>query len=458
MSKPLAYFRRLRWLVVVGAAVTGTMVAVLLGAGSASSAGNNTITLSYFLASFDGQGTTNYTAEATNSNGDPIQFTWSLTLGTRECGSGVGPAVVTGQATAGVQTAQYGYDHTNCPDAIAGAATITLSMQDINFGQQGFACTVVYSQGALANDDPPVGQNNPPTTSTNCGGTTTTSTSTTSTTTSTRTTTTTTSTTSTSSGPTSAKVSPRTKRLAKGTALISFSTGGVAAIGGLLTGEVPPVELSLVGVGSDLTTGGSTQMKIADDPPDPEFRMIAHAVTRPIFHVRRGHGVSRRLAGALNALAANAGKTRGYGNAFATSVNRAAGAIEAGNQPLARNQLAAADHYARLLASSLKADPKMRANVVSALGPSAHKRLSLSASRLSALKKRIASSGVPPGVAKTLKSFGFGRSFIMHLGKSAKAAGNRPISTTVGGLMNAPSVNTGERNVANGLLQYASTH
>ena len=153
------------------------MVAVLLGTGSASSAGNNTITLSYFLASFDGEGTTNYTAQATNSNGDPIQFTWSLTVSGRGCGSGVGPTVVTGQATAGVQTAQYAYDHANCPDAIAGASTITLSMQDIKFGQDGFACTVVYSQGALDNDNPPVAQNNPPTTSTNCGGSTTTSTS-----------------------------------------------------------------------------------------------------------------------------------------------------------------------------------------------------------------------------------------------------------------------------------------
>jgi hypothetical protein len=459
MSKALAYFRRLRWLVLVGTAVAGSMVAVLLGAGSASSAGNNTITLSYFLASFDGKGTTNYTAQATNSNGDPIQFTWSLTLGTRGCGSGVGPAVVTGQATAGVQTAQYGYDHSDCPDAIAGAATITLSMQDINFGQQGFACTVVYSQGALDNDNPPVGQNNPPTTSTNCGGSTTTSTSSSTTSTSSSSTTsTTTTTTSTSSGPTSAKVSRRTKRFAKHTASMSFATGGVAAIGGLLTSQPPPVQLSLVGVGSTLTAAGNTEIKIADDPPDPDFRTIANAVTRPLFHVRAGHGVSRRLARSLNAMAANAGKTRGYGKAFATSVNRAAGAFKANNLPLARRQLAAADHFARLLAAALKADPGMRANVVSALGASAHNRMSVSAPRMSALKKRIATSGIPARVARTLGAFGLSHAFIMHVGHTVRDAGKKGISTTVGGLMNAPSINKGERNVANGLLQYASTH
>ena len=150
-------------------------------------------------------------------------------------------------------------------------------------------------------------------------------------------------------------------------------------------------------------------------------------------------------------MGANAGKTLGYGKAFATSVNRAAGAIKAGNPTLARNQLAAADRYARLLANALNADPGMRANVVSALGASAHNRLSLSAPRVSALKKRIATSGVPIGVARTLGSFGLSRPFIMHLGKAVNAVRNKPISTTLAGLMNAPSVNKGERNVANGL-------
>lgn len=430
-----------RWATVPVAAVLGGLLAVGIAAVPAASGGNNTITLVSFLAAYDGDHTTNYTAHATNSSGDTIVFQWHLS-GT--CGSGVGPDTVNGQPSMdGTQYASYAYNHLDCPDAVEHATQLYLTMRDVKYGQAGYECTVLYQQGARDHDEPAVVQNYPPTTDHSCGGATTTTT-----TTSTTTTTTT----------TSVTPSTLTKKLAKGVSLIAAGNGGICGIFALISVEVPPVSAAALGLGAINIAVSNWMADVAADPRDPHFKTIAKPNTAPLLHVRAGPGISAGLALALNRFGANAGRIRGYGNAFVTSVNRAAGALRAHARRYVRLQLAAADRYAISTAKALEADPGLRSQLVTALGSQSQKQLSLSASRVQALRNQVAKSGLPGATLKTLKALGVSDALISQLRQGLIHVGAKAISITLASLVTSPATTSAEQGIARGLRQYASTH
>jgi hypothetical protein len=108
---------------------------------------------------------------------------------------------------------------------------------------------------------------------------------------------------------------------------------------------------------------------LAGDPPDCNFTKIAKPVshTLPQLPLEPGDGVTEKEAEAANELLENWLQALGFSNALVTSINRAQCAHLEGEKKWEDKQIQAAKDYAAELAKLYKAQPKLLANLQSAI-------------------------------------------------------------------------------------------
>ena len=108
--------------------------------------------------------------------------------------------------------------------------------------------------------------------------------------------------------------------------------------------------------------------KIARDPPDPNFMELAEPtiLAFPVIAVDEP-GITQEVADAYNAFFDNLGQEIGFGGALLTSLERAQGAVEAGDAFWETEQMRAAALFATELAALIDMEPGLRENLVSAI-------------------------------------------------------------------------------------------
>jgi hypothetical protein len=106
---------------------------------------------------------------------------------------------------------------------------------------------------------------------------------------------------------------------------------------------------------------------IAQDPPDPNFTVIAQPIVLPISPITAPPGTSPELADAWNAWLANLAQQEALLRAFLRSLERAQGANAAGNVQFQVLQTQTAGQYALQLAALFDLQPGLRLNLESAL-------------------------------------------------------------------------------------------
>ena len=93
-----------------------------------------------------------------------------------------------------------------------------------------------------------------------------------------------------------------------------------------------PISILLVGGGVAYGAGGFYAADKINDPPDPNFTVIAQPVIVPIAPPVQGDAnTPQQVADAINALFNNLAQQLALDRASSTAVNRAAGARDAGN-------------------------------------------------------------------------------------------------------------------------------
>src|SRR5579884_776671 len=118
---------------------------------------------------------------------------------------------------------------------------------------------------------------------------------------------------------------------------------------------------------NQLFTAADTLERIAADPPDSNFTVVAQPIVVPSAPVTVDSSVPPAVVDASNALLINLVQQNALLPAFLTSVERAQGAGLAGNSQFETVQLQAAGTYALQLAALFEIQPQLRANLLSAL-------------------------------------------------------------------------------------------
>ncbi len=172
-----------------------------------------------------------------------------------------------------------------------------------------------------------------------------------------------------------------------------FFTGGTAL----------PLCAGIASVAAGGTGGyGSSLQKQASDPPDSHFNAIAQAKTPKAPHIKSGHGISVKVANALNAFVQNEVKGIGVLAALTTTENRVSGAALANNQRGVNRQLKVARKFRHQLAGLLVKDVSLRIRASAALKSGGITFPTLTPDQVFSFEQSLASNGPPASVLATL--------------------------------------------------------
>jgi hypothetical protein len=196
-------------------------------------------------------------------------------------------------------------------------------------------------------------------------------------------------------------------RLSADWAIAAGVTGTIAGALGL----APEPAFSKVGSGIAWVVTGieatvaAIYSRLAADPIDTTFTVIATPVTPSLPLVVAGDGLTQAEADAANALITNQEQVIGLGNAMVTAFNRAEGAFAAGDSFWEDRQVAAAQQYAFQMAPLVDAEPGLLANLQSAI-LAAGVQSSFTASDVSNYQAGVLANGLPPQLAQVLAELG----------------------------------------------------
>jgi hypothetical protein len=109
---------------------------------------------------------------------------------------------------------------------------------------------------------------------------------------------------------------------------------------------------------------------------------------------------------ALSALFTREASVVGLADALGTSLNRAAGAFQAGNLSAETLQRQTADQYAQQLASALSGEAALRQNVAAALQAGTCGSKAITTAAVSAFESKVSASGLPSWLIAKLQQVG----------------------------------------------------
>jgi hypothetical protein len=139
---------------------------------------------------------------------------------------------------------------------------------------------------------------------------------------------------------------------------IAAAAGGVIAAGG----GIVPGAIAFFAMAGGTCALALNYWKLASDPPDPRFRVIAKPTTPPAPEVATGQGVSAAAAAAANRLLGVQAQEIGLMRAMLTAFDRAAGAYVKKQTTWERKQMVASGGYAAQLATLIQSEIKLRAS------------------------------------------------------------------------------------------------
>lgn len=145
---------------------------------------------------------------------------------------------------------------------------------------------------------------------------------------------------------------------------------------------------------------------IARDPIDPNYTVIATPVIPSFPTVATPPGVSQAEADAWNALFDNMKQTIGVGNVLITSINRAAGAMVAGDMTWKDQQVQAALGYAAQLALLVGAQADLHKNLQQILVQEGSTPIPLTVNDVINYQWSVYASGLPAFLVQDLTQLG----------------------------------------------------
>jgi hypothetical protein len=162
----------------------------------------------------------------------------------------------------------------------------------------------------------------------------------------------------------------------------------------------------------DLTAKEAAEAKrlrlLLGDPPDPNFKRLARAVT-PHVSLFKAHadGLTAAAANAINALDKNQAQSKGVEEAIFTSFNRADGADQAQNLRWEQRQLRAAVKFEHELARLSQKQIALRLKAAHALqSVSSLASMQVTTNEVVSFQSDVSSSGLPAPLAAALQTAG----------------------------------------------------
>lgn len=146
--------------------------------------------------------------------------------------------------------------------------------------------------------------------------------------------------------------------------------------------------------------------KLAGDPPDPNFTVVAQPIILTLPRLTTDKGVTQAEADAFNALLTNEEQVIGYAKALLRSIERAQGAIDAGNIFWEKQQLDAVAVYQGKLATLLDEQPALLTNFVNALQAAGFSSLTVTPNDVSNFQQDITQNGLPASLVEKLTQLG----------------------------------------------------
>jgi hypothetical protein len=141
------------------------------------------------------------------------------------------------------------------------------------------------------------------------------------------------------------------------------------------------------------------------DPPRADYKVIARPRVPHVARIKASAAVPAQTARALNAVQGGALKATALAVATTDSIARAGGAKLAHNSVWQHRQIKAAIKYAKQLSAAIDALVPVSTHAAALVGKSPVLSKPFDKSRLPALKHRLAQHGLPPSVAKLIRSF-----------------------------------------------------
>src|SRR5262249_43531768 len=195
--------------------------------------------------------------------------------------------------------------------------------------------------------------------------------------------------------------------------------------------------------------------RLAQDPSDPNFTVIALPITPPFEHVVAGGSITQGEAGSINALLTNLTGAIGLAQAKITSLNPANGAADAGNSFWETQQLQAAAQYAQQLSGLLGAEPVLRANMVAALQAANFNNLQVSIFDAFNFEINVSFSGLPAFMVNDLTSLGADADTINQITQLAIVQDVNAMAGTYASILSNTNVDTSTLAASKALFDFA---
>jgi len=239
--------------------------------------------------------------------------------------------------------------------------------------------------------------------------------------------------------------------------------GAGLAAGGLIVGVLCIPCGIAIGIFGIATAGvGYGADKLAADPPDPNYKVIATPVTPRLTQqpLTAGQGFTQQEADASNALLTNYEVSIGLQRAMLTSLNRYSGAYNAGDTYWEGQQEQAARLYAGQLATQIEAEPNLLTNLQDAF-QAAGVTAMITPGDVSNFESNLNTNGLPASSAQILTQLGFDSSEQNDITQALIVQDTNQVAALGGGnfpkMLTDPFLITALQNEAQALNQFAGT-
>ena len=203
------------------------------------------------------------------------------------------------------------------------------------------------------------------------------------------------------------------KGVSDATGAFSWAIGGVSLAAALYSGG-----LSLflggvsIGSGADAMYAG----KLADDPPDTNFTIVALPVFPALIPLSSGTNITQGDSDALNAWASDLSQAYAYAQALYTSINRAHSAFDATNAFWETTQLNAVTNLESHLAWCLYQEPALRSNALFQLQVDKFPSIAVDPTNFTELIEGItAGNGLPAAFQQAISTYALDATMVTNL-------------------------------------------
>lgn len=191
--------------------------------------------------------------------------------------------------------------------------------------------------------------------------------------------------------------------------------------------------------------------RMARDPPDPRFRVIAQPRRAAVPRVRSGPGVSQAVAAALNRFVVRTAELEALLRAHLTSLERAWGAANARELLWMRRQQEAAARHAEAAAAVSRSLPALRLRLARALRASRSSLVAAAAFREA--QRQIARRGIPAALEARLRRAGMSAAQLRGI---RREAARLPVAGGFPALLTSPRLAAADRETARRLMRYVT--